>query len=58
MDTNKLRNCAYIVLDNAQAIMMECNTDNPYGGYILEKIRVIENDLKIIKEQCMKGVEE
>lgn len=58
MDTNKLRNCAYIVLDNAQAIMMECNRDNPYGGYILEKIRVIENDLKIIKEQCMKGVEE
>ena len=41
MDTNKLRNCAYTILDNAQAIMMECNRDNPYGGYLLEKIRVI-----------------
>ena len=58
MDTNKLRNCAYTILDNAQAIMMECNRDNPYGGYLLEKIRVIENDLKVIKEQCMRGVEE
>lgn len=58
MDTNKLRNCAYIVLDNAQAVMMECNRDNPYGGYLLEKIRVIENDIKVIKNECMRGVEE
>lgn len=58
MDTNRLRSCAYTILDNAQAIMMECNRDIPYGGYLLEKIKIIENDLKIIKEQCMKGVEE
>lgn len=58
MDIKKIRNCAYIVLDNAQAIMMECNRDIPYAGYLLEKIKIMENDLKIIKEQCMKGVEE
>lgn len=55
MDTNKLRSCAYTILDNAQAIMMECNRNEPYGGYLLEKIRPIENDLKVIKEECMKG---
>lgn len=58
MDVNRLRNCAYTILDNAQAVMMECNSDNPYGGYLLEKIRIIENDLKVIESQCMKGVEE
>lgn len=55
MDINRLRNCAYTILDNAQAIMMECNRDKPYGGYLLEKIKIIENDIKVIKEQCMKG---
>lgn len=55
MDVNQLRNCAYTILDNAQAIMMEVNKENPYGGYILEKIKPIENDLKVIKSQCMKG---
>lgn len=55
MDTNRLRSCAYTVLDNAQAIMMECNRDLPYVGYLLEKIKIIENDLKVIKEECMKG---
>lgn len=55
MDINKLRSCAYTILDNAQAIMMECNRENPYGGYLLEKIKPIENDLQVIKNQCMKG---
>ncbi len=55
MDVNQLRNCAYTILDNAQAIMMEANRENPYGGYLLEKIKPIENDLQIIKNQCMKG---
>lgn len=58
MDKNRLRNCAYTILDNAQAVMMECNRDYPYGGYLLEKIRIIENDLKVIKEECMKGESE
>lgn len=55
MDINQLRSCAYNILDNAQAIMMECNRENPYGGYLLEKIKPIENDLQVIKNQCMKG---
>lgn len=52
---NKLRNCAYTILDNAQAIMMECHNENPYPGYLLEKIKPIENDLKVIKSICLKG---
>ncbi len=55
MDINKLRDCAYTILDNAQAIMMEVNRPNPYGGYLLEKIKPIENDLQVIKNQIMKG---
>lgn len=55
MDTNRLRGCAYTILDNAQAIMMECNRESPYEGYLLEKIKPIENDLKVIKNICMKG---
>lgn len=55
MNTNRLKNCAYTILDNAQAIMMECNRDVPYGDYLLEKIKIIENDLKVIKEECMEG---
>lgn len=52
---NKLRNCAYTILDNAQAIMMECHNENPYPGYLLEKIKPIENDIKVIKSICLKG---
>ena len=52
---NKLRSCAYTILDNAQAIMMECHNENPYPGYLLEKIKPIENDIKVIKSICMKG---
>lgn len=55
MDISRLRDCAYTILDNAQAIMMECNRETPYGGYLLEKIKPIENDLKVIKDICMKG---
>ena len=54
MDKEKLRSCAYTILDNAQAIMMEVNREKPYGGYLLEKIKPIENDLQVIKNQCMK----
>ena len=53
MDINQLRNCAYTILDNAQAIMMEVNRPNPYGGYLLEKARPIENDIQILKRQCL-----
>lgn len=35
--------------------MMEVNRQNPYGGYLLEKIKPIENDLQVIKDWCMKG---
>lgn len=55
MDIDRIRNCAYTILDNAQAVMMECNRENPYAGYLLEKIRPIENDLQVIKEECLKG---
>ena len=55
MNTNRLKSCAYTILDNAQAIMMECNRDVPYGGYLQEKIKIMENDLKVIKEACMEG---
>ena len=55
MNTNRLKSCAYTILDNAQAIMMECNRDVPYGGYLLEKIKIMENDLKVIKEASMEG---
>lgn len=51
----KLRSCAYTILDNAQAIMMECHNESPYPGYLLEKIKPIENDIKVIKSICMKG---
>lgn len=51
----KLRDCAYAILDNAQAIMMECHNEYPYPGYLLEKIKPIENDIKVIKSICMKG---
>lgn len=57
MNTSRLKSCAYTILDNAQAIMMECNRDVPHGGYLLEKIKIIENDLKVIKEACMEGEE-
>ena len=55
MNINRLRNCAYTILDNAQAVMMESNRENPYGGYLLEKIKIMENDLKVIKEMCIQG---
>lgn len=55
MDIKKVRGCAYTILDNAQAIMMECNREKPYEGYLLEKLRPIENDLKVIREQCLKS---
>lgn len=55
MNIEQIRSCAYAILDNAQAIMMEANRPNPYGGYILEKIIPIKNDLQVIKNQCMKG---
>lgn len=58
MDIERVRNCAYTILDNAQAVMMECNRKNPYGGYLLEKLKPIENDLKVIKYKCLKGDEE
>ena len=51
----KLRDCAYTILDNAQAIMMECHNESPYPGYLLEKIKPIENDIKVIKSICLKG---
>lgn len=56
MDINKLRDCAYTILDNAQAIMMEANRENPYKGYLLEKIKPIENDLSVIKNM-LGGIE-
>ena len=34
---------------------LEANKENPYGGYLLEKLRPIENDLKVIKEECLRG---
>lgn len=55
MDEQKLRELAYSILDNAQAIMMECNREKPYGGYLLEKIKPIENNIQIIKNMCLKG---
>lgn len=55
MNNERIRNCAYTILDNAQAVMMEANRENPYGGYLLEKIKPIENDLKVIKEECLRG---
>lgn len=55
MDMQKARNCAYTILDNAQAVMMEVNRDKPYGGYLLEKLKIIENDVKCLKSECMKG---
>lgn len=55
MDINQLRNCAYTILDNAQAIWTECNREKPYAGYLLEKLKPIENDLQVMKNQCMKG---
>lgn len=55
MNVKVLSECAYTILDNAQAIMTECNRENPYSGYLLEKIKPIENDLQVIKEQCLRG---
>ena len=50
---NKLRNCAYTILDNAQAIMMECHNENPYPGYLLEKIKyykaVLASEAKVLE---------
>ena len=58
MDIRKVRDCAYIILDNAQAIMMEANREKPYPGYILEKLKPIENDLIVLKRQCLSQKEE
>ena len=55
MNIERVRDCAYTILDNAQAVMMEANKENPYGRYLLEKLRHIENDLKVIKEECLRG---
>lgn len=55
MNVKILSECAYTILDNAQAIVTECNREKPYSGYLLEKIKPIENDLQIIKEQCLRG---
>lgn len=55
MDVSELRNCAYTILENAQAIWTECNRTNPYPGYLLEKLKPIENDLEVMKSQCMRG---
>ena len=32
MNIERVRDCAYTILDNAQAVMMEANKENPYGG--------------------------
>lgn len=55
MNIERVRSCAYTILDNAQAIMMESNRNNVYPGYLLEKIKIIENDLQVIKQECLKG---
>lgn len=55
MNIERVRSCAYTILDNAQAIMMESNRNNVYPGYLLEKIRIIENDIQVIKQECLKG---
>lgn len=55
MNIERVRSCAYTILDNAQAIMMESNRNNVYHGYLLEKIKIIENDLQVIKQECLKG---
>ena len=55
MNIERVRSCAYTILDNAQAIMMESNRNNIYPGYLLEKIKIIENDIQVIKEECVKG---
>lgn len=55
MNVKIISECTYTILDNAQAIMSECNRENPYSGYILEKIKPIENDIQVIKEQCSRS---
>lgn len=55
MNVKRISECAYTILDNAQAIMTECNKENPYSGYLLEKINPIENDLQVLKEECLRG---
>lgn len=55
MNVKILSECAYTILDNAQAIMTECSKQNPYSGYLLEKIKPIENDIQVIKEECLRG---
>ena len=50
-----LSECAYTILDNAQAIITECNKENPYSGYLLEKIKPIENNIQVIKQECLRS---
>lgn len=54
MNKDRLRECAYTILDNAQSIMAEAVKENPYTGYLLEKIKPIENDIEVIKNMCVK----
>ena len=51
----ELRYRAYTVLDNAQALMMECHDKSPRPKYLLKKIETIEKDIKVIKSICLKG---
>ena len=55
MNVKILSECAYTILDNAQAIMTECNKENPYSEYLLEKIKPIENDIQVIKQECLRS---
>ena len=55
MDVKILSECAYTILDNAQAIMTECNKESPYSGYLLEKIKLIENDIQVMKQKCIRS---
>ena len=52
IDNRRLKDCAYTILDNAQAIKAEADFGHPHATYLLEKIAPIENDLRVIKRMC------
>lgn len=45
----KIMDCLYAIKDNLYAIECEFMKDKIYKPYVLEKLKPIENDLKVIK---------
>lgn len=55
MNKERCFSCAYTILDNINAIIYELQTDEPYKGYLQEKLQPIKNDLIVLEGEINNG---